>query len=69
MCRRRLLAAFLVGGVLCPPAFSGNWIQNGDFESDQPLPWSGAAVEREVVHAGEGSLRLEAAADEPSVGA
>ncbi|MCX6910514.1 MAG: family 10 glycosylhydrolase [Verrucomicrobia bacterium] len=65
---REFLAALLVGCGLWLPASAENWIQNGNFESD-PLLWSGATIEREVVHAGKGALRLEEPADKPSVGA
>ncbi|MBI5820068.1 MAG: family 10 glycosylhydrolase [Verrucomicrobia bacterium] len=69
MRRHDVVAALLIGGGLCLPAFAGNWIQNGDFESDQPPQWSGATVEHEVVHAGKGSLRLEEPAGKNSVSA
>jgi len=49
MRRHDVVAALLIGGGLCPPAFAGNWIQNGDFESDQPPQWSSATVERELM--------------------
>ena len=51
------------------PAQAENWIENADFESDEPFLWTGATLEREIVHSGNGALRLDEPADELSVGA
>ena len=59
----------LIAAPLALPAWAENWIQNGDFESDQPMLWQGASLGREIVHTGKGALQLDEPADRLSVGA
>ncbi|MBD3292861.1 MAG: family 10 glycosylhydrolase [Armatimonadia bacterium] len=49
-----LLAAF---GIVC--AQDGNWIENGDFEAAEPVPWRDAIIDHEIVRSGEGALRVD----------
>ena len=48
---------------------AGNWIPNGDFESDQPMPWRGGVLDHDTVHAGKGSLRADVPAGKSEAGA
>jgi uncharacterized lipoprotein YddW (UPF0748 family) len=59
---RLILSLMALSPWTACPAQGENWIVNGDFES-LPLGWVGAVLDREVVHAGQGALRLDTRAD------
>ena len=59
----------LAASVVClgwTTAAADNWIENGDFEADQPMHWAGGVIERQTVHEGQGALRVDMPAGETS---
>ncbi len=61
---RALLMAGLVALPLTAWGQAGNWIDNGDFEADEPVLWATGVIDREVVHSGQGALRVDMPAGE-----
>lgn len=49
-----LLAVCVTGA-----GWAENWIDNGDFEAEEPLLWAGGSIQHEIVHSGKGALRVD----------
>jgi len=54
-------------GLAC--AQPGNWIENGDFEAEEPVLWAGGVIDHDVVHSGTGALRVDMPEGETSYSA
>lgn len=57
---RILSIAVLLAMLSAAVVSAENWIDNADFEADEPLLWSGGVIDHEVVHSGQGALRVDA---------
>lgn len=55
--------ALLVVALGLAQAQDGSWIENGDFEAGDEAPWSPATIDREIVHSGNGALRVDCPAE------